>query len=1306
MRMYSPLRCDSDTSAAVNLPGSATCVRPLTSREIESELRILILEDDPADAELIRLELKRGGVAHVSKCVAIKRDFLTALVEFKPSLILADHKLPGLTGTEALTLTRQKFPDLPLILVTGTLGEEMAVEMIKRGATDYILKDRLSQLVPAVLRAVREAEQTTRRRCAQQSLRESEERFRQLTEAIREVFWMTNGAKTEMIYISPGYEEIWGRTCESLYASPLNWVEAIHPDDRERVLKSALLNQESGRYDEEYRIVRPDGSTRWIHDRAFPIRDKSGNVYRIAGIAEDITSRRKVEEALQKAEANYRSIYENAVEGIFQTTPEGRYLSANPALVRMLGFDSEENLIRSVQDISQQICVQPESRIELKRRLEEDGFVRNFENQSYRKDGSTFWISINARVVRGTRAEVLYFEGTSEDITERKRAEEQIRLLANGVHCTQDLISVTDQENRFTFVNQAFLQAYQYEEKELLGRKPDFLYSPQNPRGLCEEVFQQTLRGGWQGEILNCRKDGTEFSISLSTSKIKDSQGRVIGLVAVAKDISERKRAEKRSAAFAQLAYRLSAATAPKQAAAITLDVASNLIGCDSAFIYSCSQSKNEFVPLLKVDSKGEQPLTSESLDAHLTQTLHLIQEKGGRLFNARDADSSEIQFCLSEAANCRPASTIGVPIRSGGATLGVVSLQSSKAHAYSPDDLSLLQALADDCGDTLERIRIADALQVAESKYRNIFENATEGIFQATPEGRFVLANPAMARMFGHDSPEALISNFVQHERTFVIPEKLTELRRVVAEHGFVKGFEAERYRKDGSTFWVSINVHAVRDNNGAYFCFQGTEQDITERKRAEAVLRESEEKFRTLYETARIGIALHDVTGHYVQANQAYRRMLGYTENELRALSPHRDTHPDDLERRQLLFGQLCAGEIQHYERERRYLHKDGHVVWGHLSASAVRSACGQLIYIFSIVEDITERKAAVEALRQSERKLRLIAENTTDVIFAFDMDRRPVYVNPAVKELTGYSSEEILERGFIDWIAPDDQERMSKHWEALYAGKAYSDVEFRLVTRTGQLKWCSSTWGPLFDEHGRQIGVQGSERDITERKELEQELLVNTSNERRRIGHELHDGLGQYLAGIAFRAKALEQTLASEATAHATEAKELATLISNAISQTRSLARGLDPIEVETIGLSAALQNLSSETEKFFEITCQFRCTESPLQIEPQTALALYRIAQEAIHNAISHGEARRIEIELTKDSSQLGLRIHDNGVGFEAQTCKQGGMGLRVMQYRARSVGANLMIRSQLNQGTEIRCLVPRMPAPAAEDHPAS
>jgi len=141
---------------------------------------------------------------------------------------------------------------------------------------------------------VRERQQT------EEALRDSEERFRQLTENIREVFWLSDPGKSQIIYISPGYEAIWGRTCESLYASPQNWLEAIHPEDRGRVLEAALTKQVSGQYDETYRIQQPEGSIRWIRDRAFPVRDETGAVYRIAGIAEDITERKQAEQALKK----------------------------------------------------------------------------------------------------------------------------------------------------------------------------------------------------------------------------------------------------------------------------------------------------------------------------------------------------------------------------------------------------------------------------------------------------------------------------------------------------------------------------------------------------------------------------------------------------------------------------------------------------------------------------------------------------------------------------------------------------------------------------------------------------------------------------------------------------------------------------------------------------------------------------------------------------------------------------------------------------------------------------------------------
>jgi PAS domain S-box-containing protein len=378
---------------------------------------ILVLEDDDADAELIEWELRRAQLDSVRTMA--EEDFRSALKSSPPDLILSDFQLPGFDGFEALTLARQHIPDVPFIFVSGVLGEELAVEALKRGATDYVLKGRLRRLLPAVQRALQEsldrrrraeAEKTARevesrfmiltqtipgvvfihqdgrfryvnpateailgysaaellqmhfwevihpsfrdfvrerglkrqegdviqnryefkiiqksgaerwldctatrieldgkpavlgsaiditeRKQTEEALRASEERFRQLVENIREVFWLSNVEKTEIVYVSPGYESIWGRSCAGLYASPQDWLEAIHPDDRERVREAAVKKQISGQYREVFRILRPDGSIRWIADRAVPIRDASGQIYRVAGIAEDVTERKRVE---------------------------------------------------------------------------------------------------------------------------------------------------------------------------------------------------------------------------------------------------------------------------------------------------------------------------------------------------------------------------------------------------------------------------------------------------------------------------------------------------------------------------------------------------------------------------------------------------------------------------------------------------------------------------------------------------------------------------------------------------------------------------------------------------------------------------------------------------------------------------------------------------------------------------------------------------------------------------------------------------------------------------------------------------
>lgn len=266
-----------------------------------SELRVLIVEDNPDDADLLRIRLAQAGFEIVDECVETESGYLRAL-DKNPGIIFSDYSLPQFSGLRALEILKESRKDIPFILISGTVGEEVAVESMRLGATDYMLKDNTVRLASAVKRALTEKKMRMEQAEALAQLRNSEERFREVVENIREVFWIFDVRENRVIYVSPAYERIWGRVPEALYQKTSDWLAAIHEDDRARVAERNLQDLSHGKYNEIYRIVRPDGSVRWVHDRSFPIRDASNEIRRIVGIAEDITERRELEEQLRQSQ--------------------------------------------------------------------------------------------------------------------------------------------------------------------------------------------------------------------------------------------------------------------------------------------------------------------------------------------------------------------------------------------------------------------------------------------------------------------------------------------------------------------------------------------------------------------------------------------------------------------------------------------------------------------------------------------------------------------------------------------------------------------------------------------------------------------------------------------------------------------------------------------------------------------------------------------------------------------------------------------------------------------------------------------
>ncbi|MGA7538694.1 MAG: PAS domain S-box protein [Steroidobacteraceae bacterium] len=380
---------------------------------------------------------------------------------------------------------------------------------------------------------------------AEEQWRESDLRFHQVTDNIREVFWLTDRRKNEMLYVSPGFLEIWGRSPEELYASPQLWHEAIHPDDRQRVIEATLTKQLAGTYDEEYRIVRPDGSWRWIRDRAFAVPGEGSEVIRFAGVAEDITDRRLALEELKESQRRFQQILGNVRMLSVMLDAEGRITYCNDFLLHLTGWRREEVMGRSWYELFIPAEDSPGLASVFGSLLADMPAAWHHENEILTRGGERRLIRWNNMVLRSPAGEVTGTASLGEDVTEDKRAEEVRARMAAIVESSDDAIIGKTLDGLITSWNAGACRLFGYEAKEALGR-PITLILP--PDRLDEEaqILERLRRGERVRHFETVRrcKDGSLTDVSLSISPIFDSEGRIVGASKIARDITERRRAD------------------------------------------------------------------------------------------------------------------------------------------------------------------------------------------------------------------------------------------------------------------------------------------------------------------------------------------------------------------------------------------------------------------------------------------------------------------------------------------------------------------------------------------------------------------------------------------------------------------------------------------------------------------------------------------------------------------------------------------------------------------------------------------
>ena len=415
---------------------------------MKSPLHILHLEDDVMDAELVQETLLADGIECEITRVETEADFLAALEQGGFDLVFADYALPSFDGFSALKVVQRKCPNLPVIFVSGTMAEELPVEALKLGGTDYVLKARLLRIVPSVKRAVREAEERAALARAQDALRRSEAYLEEAQKLSRtgSFSWEISSGK---IYWSEETFRIF--ECDPAIQPTLELVDQrTHPNDKtltQQVVDS--VSHESKDFDVEHRLLMPDGSVKYLHVVGRLLTDRSRSLEFIGAVT-DITERKRAEEALRTSENRWRNLFENSSAGIALVAPEGRYLATNLALQKMLGYTEEEfqRLTEADLLLEGELAAHQRLRAEAVRGLRQGYRV---ERRFRRKDGNLIWTDISGGFVPATENQSAFFALVIVDINERKRAEEELRRAEDELRRNE--VSLREAQNELAHVS-------------------------------------------------------------------------------------------------------------------------------------------------------------------------------------------------------------------------------------------------------------------------------------------------------------------------------------------------------------------------------------------------------------------------------------------------------------------------------------------------------------------------------------------------------------------------------------------------------------------------------------------------------------------------------------------------------------------------------------------------------------------------------------------------------------------------------------------------------------------------------------
>lgn len=892
------------------------------------------------------------------------------------------------------------------------------------------------------------------------------------------------------------YSEIVGMPLASLTGHHLD--VSLHPDDRAELQRqhARLVAGEVDSFAAEVRYLQPDASHVWGRLTVSAARNEDGSLRFTLRQLQNITAQKSAEAALRSSEDLLRNVISDTPAAIYRydVGPPGHYAYVSPRFEEMTGVKQGDPLFTSSEAFAHIHPDDVEGLLAAKAHAHATGTPFDYVYRFSDAEQRWTWVHERATAAFSEQGAIQAWHGVLLDITEQKRLEETLRKNESRLGLLVEQLPVAlysverTADAHYTYVSPQFYDVTGITQDEANRRGDDAFLDRVHPTDLAlvSQAITHSLETGEPYDVAFRLRDAHERWKWVRDRAIveRDAQGRHKAWHGVILDITQGQEFQEQRARLQLLVNQLPVA------------LYSMTTGTHPRFTYASPQfeaitgipatampiSVEEFYE--RVHPADVDAVRAGDSAAHRTLVpLHMAY----RMRNSHDEWIwVQDRATVARDAHGRPVAWHGVLV------------------------------------DISEQRRLEESLRESEQRFRSIFIGASTGKTLASPHGIFLMANPALEKLLGYE-PGGLIG-----VDALAITHPQDRAQQMVLREQMVSGkidqyqLEKSFLRRDGTYVTVLLDATAIRDEHGALQNIIGQVQDVTARKAAEAAVRESEERFRSIFENAGIGMVLIDANGLIQVANTALADLLGYTVPELHGMSVTALTAVADREAVALLWDEVARGERDTFHLEKRFVRRDGSLVWTHVNNSALRDGAGQVTAMIGQVQDITARREAELALRASEGRFRALVQNDPDVTILIDATQQIIYASPAAWSIFEADPSDIYGsiENFLGSVHPDDLEAIRAAYTTPATERPQVMVrEIRIHHHRLGWRWLQITMLNLLadpDVRAHLIKL----RDINERKEAELATAIAMDAQRAAIAEleRLNRSKSRFLSTIS--------------------------------------------------------------------------------------------------------------------------------------------------------------------------------------------